>query len=276
MAKAAEKPNNKAVATTAANAALPAYLKDQVEQDANKGTSQNADDNIVPLIYVLQAQSPQCNKRSPDYVEGAETGALWLRNSGLPAISGETGIIFQPCFFQKDWVEWKPNRGGFAGRHPTRPEEAEEKTGLDPNDPERIFWVLPNGNIVQETRYHIGIVYLEDGRTMPYVIPLSGSGHTVSKSWMFLMNSKTVGPGKVAPSFAALYRLKTRPTSNAKGEWMILDVTDAGWVANTDDYERGKRLHDQFVEGEKQIAEDETAHEAPAGGAAPQGDDAAM
>lgn len=249
--------------TVPESGSVPAFLQDQVVADAGKGVSTNAEDNIVPLIYVLQAQSPQCNRRSPDFVEGAEAGAFWLRSSGLPAVSGDDGILFQPCFFSKDWVEWRPNRGGFVTRHSDRPADAELKNTPTPEDPDRQSWVMPNGNYVVETRYHIGNVYLPDGKIMPYVIPFSSTGHTVSKNWMFLMNNKVIAGAKgAAPSFACFYRLKTKETSNAKGTWMKIEVTDEGWVQTAADYERGKALHNAFSTGEKDIdAPDESAEQ---------------
>ena len=236
---------------------VPAFLAGLAAEDAGKGVSTLAEDNLVPLIYILQAQSPQCNRRSPDYVEGAESGSIWLRNSGLPAIDGEEGLLFQPCYFQKDWVEWVPRSagGGYVGRHEEMPPEAEEKN-IDPQNPEKKFWVLPNGNTVVETRYHIGYVILEDGRAMPYVIPMSSSAHTASRGWMFLMNSRQLGSAK-APSWAGLYRLKTKERTNKSGTWFTWDITDAGWVASPEDYARGADLHESFARGERKIAAEE-------------------
>lgn len=274
----------KEVAKTSGGA-VPAFLAEAAAADAGKGTSSDADDNLVPLIYILQAQSPQANKRNPDYVEGGEAGAIWLRNSGLPAISGETGILFQPCHFYKDWVEWvlRDNGGGFAGRHDDKPEEAVETP--DQKDPSRTRWMLPNGNEVVETRYHIGNVYIEEvnadgevvltGQVFPYVIPMTGSAHTASRAWMFLMNSKKLPGGAAsAPSWAALYRLGTKLRTNKKGEWMSWDIADAGWVQSLDDYNRGTALNAAFASGELKAADlDETA---AGGGDAPAGEGAAM
>lgn len=245
----------------------PSFLASKIEADAGKGVSTLADDNLVPLIYVLQAQSPQCNKRGPDYVEGAEDGAIWLKNSGLAAIAGDVGILFQPCVFEKNWVEWVPRTagGGFAGRHNQKPETAVEKA-MDPAQPDSLSWVLPNGNIVKETRYHIGIVHLPDGGRRPYVIPMSGSNHTPSRGFMTMIGSKQEG-GHTAPSWAALYLLRTKSKTNKKGTWSLWDVSDAGWVQSEDDYDRGAKLHASFTSGEKTIdAEDDTAKHDEGGG----------
>lgn len=235
------------------NEALPAFLRDRIAEDAGKGISTKAEDNTIPLIYVLQSNSPQVNKRGPDYIEGAEAGYIWLRNLGIPPINGEEGMIFQPCSFQKDWVEWKPNRAGFADRHLNRPAEAVEKN-IDPQHPKRLSWVLPNGNVVQETRYHIGYVHLPDGKKIPFVIPMASTGHTTSKEWMLRMSIKSMpGVEGAAPSWSCLYRLTTRFTSNEYGEWFAWHIEDAGWVSTDDDYLRGKALYDSIQAGEKAV-----------------------
>jgi hypothetical protein len=236
---------------------VPDFLRDMLAEDMGKGVSNRPEDYTIPLIYVLQANSPQCNKRGPDYVEGAEAGSIWLRKSGLPAVSGEDGILFQPCEFQVDWVEWRPNRGGFAGRHPTKPEDAVWTKRPKENDPDHHEWVLPNGNSVQETRYHIGNV-LWGGQFLPYVIPLTSSGHTVSKDWMTLIKNQGMeGVKGSLPSFACIYRLRTKQVTNAKGTWMKFDVTFERKVQTADEVERGRALHDSFASGEKGIDEDE-------------------
>jgi hypothetical protein len=265
----------KAVAPTEAQ--LPSFLQDRMADDAGKGISNAADDNLVPLVYIIQSNSNRANKRHPDYVEGGEAGAIWLRNSGLPAISGDDGIIFQPCAFTKDWVEWKPNRGGYAGRHAVRPADAVEKN-IDPNDPDRMQWIRPNGNIVQETRYHIGNVY-HNGQRLPYVIPMTGSGHTVSRGWMTRMKTKAMpGLKGTAPSYACLYHLKTKDTSNAKGDWCTWEINDAGWVLTADDYDAGAELNAAFDTGEKSVDSSMMADTEVGGGSASGdlSDDAAM
>jgi len=250
--KAVATVNDETKTLAVVNNSVPSFLQERISADAGKGVSNLAEDNLVPLIYVLQAQSPQCNKRSPEYVQDAEAGSIWLRNSGLAAVNGEEGVIFQPCYFSKDWVEWVPRTagGGYVGRHDDRPSEAVEKP--DPQNPNKTNWTLPNGNTVVETRYHVGYVIQEDGSAFPYVIPMSSSGHTVSRGWMFLMNGKQMG-GARAPSWACLYRLKTKERTNAAGTWFTWDVTDAGWVQTEAEYNRGADLNEAFASGSKKM-----------------------
>jgi hypothetical protein len=116
-------------------------------QYAGAGTSQAADDNVTPLVTVIQANSPQLIRGGPKYIEGAKAGDIMIPNSPVPLIDGMTGMWFQPCFYYREVVEWTPrNRGGgVRGRHREMPREAVEKA-LDPNNPDRMTWVLPNGN----------------------------------------------------------------------------------------------------------------------------------
>lgn len=270
MAKAPEpKATAENLPATTAGTALPAFLAASVAEDAGKGVSNDAADNIVPLIYLLQSGSKQCKPRDPDYIQGAKEGDIWLRNSGRPLISGEEGILVQPCFFGKYWQEWKLPRGSGPGdRHNERPPEAQEVP--DPEKPDRKIWMMPNGNQITETRTHVVRVFLPTGEKLPYVVNFSSSGHTVSRTWMAMMGVKRVGNDQ-APSYACLYRLKVKGRTRGPDSWVVFDPSDAGWVQTQEDYDAGKALYEAFASGEK-IAEAEHEPEP----AAATDDDAAM
>lgn len=240
--------------TNAHGGALPASLMKRASADAGKGVSTAQEDNLVPIAVVLQDLSPQTKKRDPKYMEGAEPGMIWLKNCSSPLVSGDEGIPFQPCYFDKDFVEWVPrdNGGGFVARHRTMPSAA--KATKNPKNPKKTIYVMPNGNEIVETRYHIGRFFLPDGSRVPYVIPLASSGHSVSKEWMFKMNNvKIPGTEDKAASFAKLWLLKTRTRSNVQGTWFVLDPQDIGWVQSEEDYEAGLALFNAFEKSEKDI-----------------------
>lgn len=186
-----------------------------LDQYAGAGSSAAAEHNTIPMVYVLQTNSPQVNKRGDAYVDGAEAGDLWVKNGVTPVRKGEEGFTFIPCMFQWSFVEWRPNREGFVASHPRRPVEATQQQ-LDPND-ERMSWVMPNGNIVVDTCYVFGLV----DETTTYVIPLSSSNYRVARDWNTDVRNRKHN-GNPLPVFATRYQVKTTFRSNAKGEWFTL------------------------------------------------------
>jgi hypothetical protein len=202
-----------------------------MEQDSGRGVSTAAEDNIIPLIYILQAQSPVAMKQKQEYIKGAEAGNIWPRGTKT-LIDGENdGLSAIPVAFSKWWMEWRPERGGLVARHPYRA-TAEDKgrpTGTeweeDPKNPGMGKW-QHNGNDVIETREHVVLAKIK-GEWQGYVVAMSGSNHTASRSWMGLMKSKKIpGSDKRAASFAYVYTMKTIPKTNDKGDWYGWQIED--------------------------------------------------
>jgi hypothetical protein len=267
-----EKPGT-AVAKTGGSAAVPAHLRGRT---SGKGVSQSADDSLVPLIVVLQAQSPQAIKQKPEFLKGAEAGCIWLKNAPQPVIPSEVGILVQPCAFYKNVVEWIPKNkdgsgGGYVGEHKEMPKDAKEVA--DKDDPERKRMMSPRGTEYVETRNHAVIVYTPDGNAYPYLIPLSSSGHSVSRQWMFMMKSKTY-EGHVLDSFTALYRLKTMLRTKGTYNWYTFDPHEGGdegetlW-ATDEQVKAGEALAAAFEAGEKKADMASAEPDAPAGAAGP-------
>lgn len=252
----------------------PAELAGMVEEDAGKGVSTRQEDNIVPMIYILQAQSPQCMRGQPAYIPGAGAGMLWLKGQEDEDafVDGEDGALFQPCSFWTNYVEWVPrDEGGGGGQgyvaqHDLLEGETEEQLLArlniverdDPKNPggRKLWGFRDNNHILIHTRYHAGyVVAWHDLPPLPFVIPFSSTGHTVSREWMMKMNNQFVKNSKgvmvKAPSWAKLYRLRTKMRTNKVGSWYQMTVADGGWVQTADDYERGRALHMAFASGEK-------------------------
>lgn len=245
---------------------VPAYLKGV--EGGGRGLSQRQEDNLVPIITILQKNSPQCEKRDPKYLEGAEAGMIWMRGAEFPLVDGDEGFLFQPCYFDQDYVEWvsRSNGGGFVGRHRVMPAEAKQVEVPGDDGKPRKKWVMPNGNEIMETRYHVGRVFLDNGDRLAYVIPLQSTGNTVSKQWMFEMNNKKhPSTGERVDSFAKLYRLRTKYRQNAAGNWFGFEPTDEGWVADQEDYEAGLALFQAFDKGDQRMDEGQFADGAEGG-----------
>jgi hypothetical protein len=243
------------------SSSAPASLQQKMEARAGQGVSNKQEDNLIPLIYVLQQNSPACDTNNPAHFEGAQPGNLWLRNAAEPIIDQSDGMEFQPCFFDKDWVEWIPRKrgGGLVNRHRELPDDAEQVE--DPERPGRVIYKRPNGNEVIETRYFIGYVLNHgDGAPLAYCIPLSSTGHTFAKGWMMMMNQHIMPKGGVEPAFSRSYLIRTRYRTKDNNSWYMLEIAqDMGFV-DDDQFDMGANLRDAFTAGQKQV--DMSAEEA--------------
>jgi len=249
-------------------AGLPATaVADAAAKYAGAGISDRMEDNIVPLVYLLQANSKPALKGHEKYVKGAVGGSIWLRNDPPEdcLIDGEEGMVFQPCHLSVCWIEWQPERAGFAARHDARPEDAVLKD--EENDSGSIVkvWRRPNGNSVNESREYAGFVHREGHEPAPYTIPLSGSGHTVGKQWMTSMRAEKLPNGERAPLFFNLYRLTTKLRTKGENSWYQYEITKEGPVQTIEDIERGAALFEAFEAGTKKSASAEDLDDADTG-----------
>lgn len=208
----------------AADAALPAHLAGLDPSLRALGNSQDAADNTIPFLAILQKGSPQVNRKKPEYIEGAEAGMLV--NTALGRVfPGDTGVVVIPCGFTKNLVEWVPRTagGGYVATHPFDLAEA-QKRGAKRADG---GIVLPSGNQLAETAYTFVMI---DGA--PAVIGATSSALRPMRDWMSLRNSFN------QPSCARQYRLTTVYQENDKGDWFNWRVADLGWVTDAALFQR--------------------------------------
>src|SRR5215472_541148 len=225
--------------------------------EGGAGTSTSRDDNLMPLLYVLQPLSPQLDEENASYLEGAKAGMIMLRNSPTPLV--ET-CIFQPTNYWKEWVEWIPREsgGGLVARwvvpdHCATDEQAFtflKSVAPDVTKRDNAFY-RSNGNVVKFTRIFAGGIHIPGSPPQAYVIPLTSTGHTVARGLMSLINQKKRKDGRTYDSFAFGYMLRTVKRKNAKGTWWVLapeDVRDKNGAlagrADPETYAWGKMLHD--------------------------------
>lgn len=248
--------------STVRNGRPSAALQKKMHAQAGKGLSTDASDNLVPLVYILQPLSPQVLKKNENYIEGAEPGQIWLKNSEDPF---HDMITFQPCFFEKYWVEWIPRTkgGGFVARYEfdERPQAA--ALFKDPERPRAIRWRMPSGNDLVETRSYSGFIILENGVALPYSIPLASTGHTVGKDIMFRLNNRRLDNGSKPPIWSNQITLRTKMRSNNAGEWYVFDIDSIDWVEDEEQYDLGQSLNSAFEQGEKR-AETPMSNDIPA------------
>lgn len=257
----------KAVAVQS-QAGLPAHLDlAAVEADAGAG-SQNisGSDMQTPIISVLQANSPQCKKSDGKYIKGAEEG-MFYNNVTNEVYSGEEGITVIPCFFEKVFIEWKPNRGGFVAAHPSNtPLRDQVKMILNAEGKE--VPTLDNGNLLIETNQHYCLLIKPDASFEPVVLAMSSSALKTSRQWNTLvkrvMLKGSKGPFNPA-SYYCMYKLTTTPRQNDQYSWFGMAVENLGPVPTTDLYNAGKALEQAVNAGTVKVKQEQS--DAPDGGA---------
>lgn len=209
----------KEVATTKKQEVVDTSFDDEMAEFAGFGMENvTARDVSIPRITILQALSPQVKKNKPEYIHGAEPGIIC--DVALGELLG-TSIIFVPVYFRKDYLEWKPDRGGLVAIH----QDPAILEACSKDEKNRFF--MPNGNEVVETAQWFG--YNVDRNYRPCFIPMSKSQLKRSRNWMNLAQSEEITNSKTgevikAPLFYRSYKLSVVEESKDDNDWF-------GWKA---------------------------------------------
>ena len=77
--------------------AVSTDVLDDIFDTAGEGAAFDSSEMQIPFIRVLQALSPQLNKKKAEYIEGASQGDMFntVTNEHW---SGEEGITVIPCY----------------------------------------------------------------------------------------------------------------------------------------------------------------------------------
>lgn len=244
--------------------ALPLNFAD----DAGKGMEQVDRDSVaIPMLMILQSNSPQCDRAQPEYVKGAQSGDYFLNTTS--ELFKEDGVKVVICYFDRQFLKWLPRNegGGFRGAMTVaeynRRVDAGEIT-LQTDDNGRQVEKTAEGEMVKDTRVHYVMVLRDDGSYTPAAFSLSSTQIKKSKLWLAQIEQfRADGPnGKFQPpSFAHVFKLTSVGESNDQGSWAGVKIDREGWVSSAEVYAACKKFH-------------EAMREAPQTGHAPQPQDA--
>jgi len=223
--------------TKAQEAKLPQTETDDFAAFAGAGMENvTSNDLLVPRLVILQALSPQVNKRKSEYIDGAEVGMI--ADVGTGEVYPD-GVWFLPVFYRKDYLEWAPRDSGkgLVNIH-TDPAILDQTTRNERNQP-----VLPNGNYIAETAQFFGL-NLSAGARMCYV-PMTSTQLKKARRWNTLAMGEKLkradGTEFTAPFFYRTYTLQTSEESNSEGDWFgwkierslaLPEITDEGHGMN--------------------------------------------
>lgn len=157
----------------------------------------------VPRLLIAQAMSDVVTNGS------ITVGHFYNSISGKDYGESVDAIV---CHFQKVWVEWKKNQGGYVATHEVGSIEVtgDNYSGMEHKDAEG------NINDVIETWNYLVVLpeHMEDG----YMIFGSTRGNLkYLKGWNTQMRYLRTPSGKAAPLFSSVWTLTTGKDQNKKG-----------------------------------------------------------
>ncbi len=165
----------------------------------------------IPFIKLAQALTPEINKNKDVYIEGLDQGMFF--NSATKDILGET-FKFVVIKFERLYIEWLPNRGGFAGYH--SPEHAEEIAA------DKTFgkWTTAEGNILQEYYTYYGVVIGHEKEGV-VVLSLASSAIKQAKNLNRLMTTHIMDNGKRAMPYYLIWNVKAMHMEKDGNDWFV-------------------------------------------------------
>jgi hypothetical protein len=256
--------------------AVAVSVADRRRAAAGVGVSQNVRDRYLPFIGLLQKTSPQIERGSDSYVEGAEFGDIILKNFPFPnpIVKGDAGFLFQLAASRHNWVEWRPKRaGGGIVRQipmtydstgaPVPPNGA--RIGPHPDIRNKEALLSPEGHILVDTRYLAGN-FVSDANdpltAIPCMISLTSTGHRFFRQINTVL-SQLVMDGRRVSAMDRLFHLTTQRREKDGNSWVEWKFADHGPTSD-DLWELGFKLYEQFSSGEK-VVDTEAVSEAVQG-----------
>jgi len=241
---------------TAKNTALSADLLDDMMLDAGEGAAFSADEMQIPFVRLLQALSPQLNKKKAEYIDGASSGDAFNNVTGQ-YWDGEQGLTVIPCYQTTKYLEFTPREmgGGFRGEiNPNNP-VLQQTTRSGSKE------ILPNGNELVKSDQHFCLIVDEDGGFQPAVIDMKSTQLKVSRRWKTQIAMQKValpnGSKVTPPVFATMWKLRSVEESNDQGSWSNWAVEKVGLVEDRDLYQEARTFRKSIEAGEVKAAPDE-------------------
>jgi len=193
------------------------FLKEQV--DGSGFEDMNQDTMAIPFIRVVQALSPQKKKSKAEYIPNCEDGDII--NTITKRIY-EQPLRFIVGKFERYYIEWKPNRGGFV--QALSPEIVETNTDryqMVPNNKGgmKLADVVSGNDVVETYVYYIVLPdYPEDSVC---IMSLYSSQLKEAKKLNRIMNTTFIpGTGDKAAPFFLVFTLTTVEMSKDDHDWM--------------------------------------------------------
>lgn len=234
--------NNEVLAEVSAE--MPDWMKGMEDDDSGNEHVQK-EDLVIPRLNIIQAISPQLDKKDPLYIPGAENGMMF--NSLTKELMGSLLVV--SIMFEKPFLIWRDRKkgGGFGGQFPTV-EDAEDAISSkeDAGD-----W------LVTDTPTNLCLAIPESGRAYEIAIPMSKSKAKVARNWNSII--RLAG----GPRFARVYKISVVDDKNTAGEKFKNFQVDFHGFAGEHLFKKCKEIYELVSSGEVKYAADYSDESSP-------------
>lgn len=241
----------------AKGSAVSTDLMDEIFEYAGEGAVFDSSEMQIPFLRVLQALSPQLNKKKAEYIDGASSGDMFNTVTN-ECFDGEEGVTIVPCFQTTKYLEFTPREqgGGFRGEIPANDPIL---TRTERNGAKEI---LPTGNELVKSDQHYCLLIGSDGIAQPIVVDMKSTQLKVSRRWktqiaMQKMAHPKTGQLITPPVFATMWKLSTTEESNDQGSWANYQIEKVGLVEDRELLIGAKAFRDSVAAGEVKAAPEE-------------------
>jgi hypothetical protein len=175
----------------------------------------NTETMSIPFLKLAQDLTPQTKKNKPEFIEGLDVGMFFNSVTGENYGSHLEIIIVK---FERVYIEWLPNRGGFVGYH--SPEIASDMAF------DKTFgkWKTEEGNeLVEYYAYYL----LINGKEInePMIMSLASTAIKVAKNLNRMMTTHIMDNGKRAKPFYLIYNLDSVSVTKGSNDYQSYKFT---------------------------------------------------
>ena len=234
-------------------------LMDDILEFAGEGAAFDSSEMQIPFLRVLQALSPQLNKKKPEHIDGAASGDMFNTVTN-EYWDGEEGVTIVPCYQTTKYLEFTPREqgGGFRGEIPAN------DPVLTRTERQGAKEILPTGNELVKSDQHYCLLLGADGSFQPVVVDMKSTQLKVSRRWKTQIAMQKIPHPKTGqlitpPVFATAWKLTTTEESNDQGSWANYQIEKVGLVDNRDILLEAKSFRDSVAAGEVKAAPEEAS-----------------
>lgn len=232
-----------------------------------------AESFAIPMLLILQQQSPQVVKASGKFVQGAEAG-MFYESIGDILTDGNKGLQLVFCAYRRIYLRFD-QEGKYKGELAPETVVRGQSSGQFVDIKGKLYVADEKGkadadesDVLQDCRNHY--VLILDQATGDWRQALISCRSTQIKKSRMLMTAlasikiKGANGPVMPPTYANIVHATTVPESNDEGDWFGWQFKLNGFVQSAALYQDAKKFHQSIVAGQVRTDLSELAQKDPA------------